>query len=367
MILSYILTKTWVRHFYQSHLGYFLLGMLVFFGFMRSTEHLALASFFVAAPENLISPTVFWMLYGLRAMFFLKNLHAKPEFEWLHVGSLMPLFFQIVNLLFVAVYILFPVLAYAVFLVMMAAHLGVYSSLWIVIVISLFLIASLVANMLWRLRHTSLSPTTNWLERWTNRNYNKPVSLLFLLNYVKRQGWLLMLSKAVSIVLIWIGCQAYLHEDFDWRLLGIICLFANSGSIMMMVAYHRLENHDFLMLRQQPVSSFERLMRVITINLIFVLPEVLVLLMQFPTDIHPLMTIPFAAFIVSMPLVVYGFMFDPKLWPDLYVRRIFYYILICFLLILYSVNLGILAIAQLLIAYGYIYYKFEKFEYFPEK
>jgi len=367
MILRIILAKTWVRHFYQSHVGYFLLGMLLCFGFMRATEHLALASFFVAQPENLLFPSIIWILYNIKAIFFLRKLHSKPEFEWLHTASLISIKTQFIAFIITSLHILLPILAYIIFLMVMAYRLEVYSSLMVLLVISILLIISLTINMFWRLRHSSISPTTNWFERWFNRNYNKPLPLLFISIYVKRQGWLLILSKAFSVFLIWIACQAYLYDEYDWRLLGLMCLLANSGLVMMAVNYHRFENHDFIILRQRPSNYLKRLGYITVIAFIFLIPELIILCLQFPEILNPFQILPFATFLVSLPVLVYGLMFNQNLWPERYLRWIFYYIATCFILILYSVDLWVLTALQITICYLMLYYKFERFEYPSEK
>src|SRR5688572_4964100 len=129
-----VLIPVFVREFYLTHTGFFLLVVAFAGGFMRSYDHIALAEFFISAPHVLVIPILFWFLYNLKVINFNWERIKQNENEFIFYFILFPVPKQWWMAIRVVLIQLLPVILYGLFLCIMAWKYEMINSIIVIVV-----------------------------------------------------------------------------------------------------------------------------------------------------------------------------------------------------------------------------------------
>jgi hypothetical protein len=155
-VVSNIIQRGLVVEFYKQNAAFFGLILLVFFGFIKSSEHIAIGSFLVNNPESLLFVYALWMAYAVKVVLFLLPAINRPENQFLANYFLLNPFTKFTVSWTSVLVLLIPVIMYGVFLMSLSAMQGHVLPIFSIVACLFMLItilALLVNNQLNRLPH----------------------------------------------------------------------------------------------------------------------------------------------------------------------------------------------------------------------
>ncbi|MVM37505.1 hypothetical protein GO730_07590 [Spirosoma sp. HMF3257] len=275
------LNRIFVGPFYAKNAGTFLVLILLAFGFLSATEHKALITAALGSPFFLAMVFVLWILYLLKTISFIWQELTAPEHLFLQTFWLVPTPKRLALWLAIQIGLLFPIIAYAGWMVQLGVHYQQWDSLSAIVLVILVLTVTGATLADYRLRH----PNPDSL-RLPHLAIQLPYELFFPVYWLRHEPLSLILTKAFSGLLLAGVCRLYPTDDYDQRLLLIGLLLAVLGHSQVGGQISEFENKYLLFLPNLPFSWLQRLGRyALTYGLIW-LPELLILLRNCPTDIR---------------------------------------------------------------------------------
>lgn len=364
--LRLVLIKVFVREFYRTYATLLLITTGFAFGFLSGYEHRMLATYFVSQPLLLSIPFVLWFLYAfLTFNFNTKSLRRKENTFILHLILFSPVK-QWLLLSHVFYLQLTPVLLYAAFLVVVAIKLQIFLSIILVFAFSILLHQVQVLAFLYIIRHP-FQERSVWLARMVNKTVSKPYPF-FALEWLARRKSLLFVSvKAISLILLYAVLKLYHTDEYDARLLGLGLLIVVSLHASLFWELHRLENVYFQIFRQLPLAWIKRLAMMLSCCMIMMLPEMALLLRNFPPHLSLFVLMSSVWFILSIPVLLYGLLFRDDYREDRFMNITFIMVIVEFVIILFNVPLILLALLNLLVGCLFWRRNLYTFESIPEQ
>lgn len=336
--VSKVLVRTIVIEFYKENAGFLLIVMGLGFGFLKTPQHIDIASALAFKPLLYLIPISFWILYALKTLNFFFRIKQLPQ-NWLLTDSnvlkstrLKPLTVYLQALL------LMPVLGYSAFMIFIAIDLGQIPSA-AVLIIANFLILIVSAHFLYRrLTQPVDSTVSNSFRNWT---HFLPRSYPFLLihHLAKRHGASFLLAKLSSMAII-LGASAVFHlEGIDLRLLALGVLLSSAINASISFKYNVFEKTSLKLYRNLPVSKMHLLGKDIITYLIISLPEFLVLFGNNVSDVSLMMLIKIALILPITCLLYHTIVKTKSMSIDQFVKYVFFITAFLFFVILGHVNL----------------------------
>lgn len=275
------LNRIFVGPFYAKNAGTFLVILLLAFGFLSGREHKALITAALGSPFLLIIVFVLWGLYLLKTTSFVRQALSAPEHLFLQAFWLVPNVTRYALWLAIQTALLFPIIAYAGWMVQLATTYQKWDSLSAIIGYVVSLILAGVALNDHRLRH----PSTDTF-RLPNFTFKLPYELFFPTHWLRSEPLSLVLTKAFSGLLLAGVCRLYPTDDYDQRLLLIGLMLALLGHAQVSGQIRAFERQYLLFLQNLPLSWLQRFSRyALTYGLIW-LPEWLILLRNCPPGVR---------------------------------------------------------------------------------
>ncbi|GAB4014675.1 hypothetical protein GCM10028808_37850 [Spirosoma migulaei] len=276
-----VLNRVFIGPFYAKNAGTFLVIILLAFGFLSAVEHKALITAALGSPFFLAIVFVLWFLYLLKTISFIWQELTAPEHLFLQTFWLIPAPRRWALWLTIQTGLLFPIIAYAGWMVQLGVHYQRWDSLSAIVLVILILIGTGAALADYRLRH----PSPDSL-RLPHLNFQLPYELFFPTYWLRHEPLSLVLTKAFSGLLLAGVCRLYPTDDYDQRLLLIGLLLAVLGHSQVGGQVSAFEQKYLLFLQNLPLSWLQRFGRyVLTYGLIW-LPELLILVRNCPTEIR---------------------------------------------------------------------------------
>ena len=227
-----VLHRGLVVEFYKQNAGFFGLILLVFFGFVKSDEHIAIGAFFVGNPGALFFLYILWLAYTVKVLLFQLPVIHKPELQFLESFFLLDLKIKILTVTSTSILLLIPVLAYAIFLIFLALPNGQFTaviSIIICLTVLFALLASAILYWLNRLPHEKKIFQILFFKRIA-----LPASLFFITFLFRKEIVLLILSKVYSCLLIVGTAALYDTDTFDLRLLTTGVMLSVVGNVALL-------------------------------------------------------------------------------------------------------------------------------------
>ncbi len=295
--LTSILIKVHGVTYYRLNTGFFLLLILFGFGVLRSNDHLLLAAFFVENPTHLIIPAFLFAVYQFKALLFIRNQCHHKWNEFLYLAKLFPVKARVQAASRLLIFVNLPVLGYSAFIFFMGLlndrtlSASVYCVIIIVFHLSgIFLIHRWLLMVPFERRYSRLLYGINRVM--TRRSW-----LVFIEWLTRKELVFLLLTKAVSIVVLASCLFAFNSGDFDRRLLdfGVLTSFICTSIITFF--YIKFDSLELSWKRNLPFRLYERFLEQLMAIMPLALPE-LILLVNWP--------IAGLAFLDKIVLLLYG-------------------------------------------------------------
>lgn len=336
--ISKVLVRTIVIEFYKENAGFLLVIIGLGFGFLKTPQHIDIASALAFKPLLYLIPISFWILYTLKTLNFAFRIKRLPQ-NWLLTDINVLKSTKLKSLaIFIQVLLLAPVLGYSEFMVIIALDLGQFQSA-IFLIIANLLILLVSAHFL----HRSLiqpvdSTISNSFRSWT---HFLPKSYPFLLihHLAKRHGASFLLAKLSSIAII-LGASAVFNlEGIDLRLLALGVLLSSAVNANFSFKYNAFERTSLKLYRNLPVSKINLLGKDIVTYLILSLPEFLVLFGNNISDVSLLILIKTALILPATCLLYHTIVKTKSMSIDQFVKYVFFITAFLFFVILGHANL----------------------------
>jgi hypothetical protein len=358
-----ILHKVFVKEFYRLNAGFFLVIVILTFGFMSGVEHKALAEFFIASPVVMLIPIAVWTIYLIKIVSFNRHQLTLSENQFLFEIVLLPRSRQSISFLLALSSQFLPAILYGCFLVLMAAkHQKIIPILIVVLSISLLLLVS-VTLMQWMVASRLRDKRITGIKRFLDYKFSKPFVQFYTEWVIRQEPVMLLGTKIFSGILIFAVTQLYKGEDYDWRLLAMGATIAFIANFMVIAALKRFEGFRLSLLRNLPMSLMKRSAIHLAVMTILCIPEVILLIRNFPENLpwqHSVFTILFG---ISICMFLYGLSFINSIQHKDPVRWIFGAGIAWILLVLWKVPLELLAAVNFMIWALLMKTGFYNFEY----
>ncbi len=276
-----LLNRIFVSPFYTKNAGTFLVIILLAFGFLSAAEHKALITAALGSPLVLTIVFILWGLYLLKTISFVWQELTAPEYLFFQPFWLIPTSTRLLLWVTVQTALLFPILAYAQWMIQIAYQYQRWGSLSAIVIVMLLLIVTGAGASDYRLRHPNPNPL-----RLPHLSVKLPYEFFFPTYWLRHEPLSLVLTKAFSGLLLAGVCRLYPTDDYDQRLLLIGLLLAILGHSQVGEQVSAFERKYLLFLKNLPLSQVQRFTRyALTYGLLW-LPELLILLRNRPAEIR---------------------------------------------------------------------------------
>jgi hypothetical protein len=297
-IQNKILQRSFTAEFYSQNAMFFLLIIGFAFGFMRDKEHKALADFITALPICTLIPIAIWAFYAYKIVSFNSRTSHLREMAFIFDLVLLPRGRRIVPLLMVSINQFTPAIGYGIFLILMA----IKNQAWLPLVIlsgSLVTFVFIITSFLYRsIRFPQHEMKVSKLKTWLDGRSEKNHVRIFTEWIIRTHPGMIFFTKVVSCALIFAVSELYKYDTYDYRLLAMASLLAFSSMLAFVYQYVMFENSRFDVLRNLPISLWNRTFLFLSSLAILSLPELIVMVRFYPEQL---------SIIHLADIVVFGF------------------------------------------------------------
>ncbi|GAB3913986.1 hypothetical protein GCM10028803_58720 [Larkinella knui] len=337
--------KLIVRQFYLQNTGLFLVVLMLGFGFLSSTEHIALATYALTDWSFLGAYVVLWVLYTIHSLRF--SLQVVQKTDLLQLFRLIPPGKRVVLLYFLHLQLLAPVIGYAGFMIWVgnqqnatAANTG------LVVIVSLLSLLPL-PFVERALRNPNPEQFSGNISAWLRQRFATPYGLFFIRYLFREQPATLLLTKIGSCLGILGVLALYPTDDYDIRLLSLGMLLSAALQAGIVFELYQFEANQLLLLRNLPVSIGNRLLGYLKIIALLISPEAVLLIKNHPADVSIPATLFVWLFGLGLVALQYATLLARHRSRDRFMSLLFWPIIGCFLLIMYRLPVWALALAGL--------------------
>ncbi|HRI78614.1 MAG TPA: hypothetical protein PLR06_03685 [Cyclobacteriaceae bacterium] len=360
------LVKVLVKEFYRVNAGFFLIVIGLCFGFMRGSDHVALARYCTSSPFLLMIPFLVWLLYSFQVISFNSLSIRKKENEFLlALGALPPSKIRF-HLFATSLRQFLPAIAYAIFLMVIASRSqNLIIIIWIaglILIPSFFISISLYRKII----HPDPGVAVSFLQRKMNTLFSKPYLLFYPQWIAGRQPVLVIGTKIMACLMIVAISQLYRFDNYDERLFTMGCALSFSFNLILVFHYQRFENFHFQVMRSLPITPLNRLYSFIMIWCVLLFPEIGTILNYFPTNLSTFQLIPLVAFGLSTGILAYGLLFVKDITLESFTQFVFWICLVWIVTILFKIPAAVLTTIHLALGTWSFQKNFYRFEFNAE-
>jgi hypothetical protein len=356
-----------IREFYLANTGLFLLVIAFAGGFMRSHDHLALAEFFISSPFVSMIPMSIWVLYTLKVMAFNFERLNQKENEFIFCLMLLPVLKKWSMAVSVLAFQLLPVFIYGLFLCLIATKYGMLLSTLTIVISYMLLISTAAYHFIWWSHHPNHEKKVLFLDRILNRRFTKPFSLFFIEWLIRNELFKLIGTKIFSGLIIIGVTELFKTDTYDLRLLSFGILISGAANTNIVLLLHRFENFHLQWVKALPISFLKRIcVSLLSIGIVC-LPEVILLIKNFPENRMWHDYIISTVFLFSIPILFYGLLYVKDRTQEEIMPIVFYCVIGWFVLVLFNVPMLLLGIVNTVAGLFLLKKFFYSFEYIARK
>lgn len=336
-----VLQKTIVQEFYRQNAGLLLVTLFIAGGFMRSVEHIALATYAIHAPAMLLGYILLWTLYTTHATRFMTEVFRANEF--LLLLRLWAPAHRLAALWLIQVSLLLPVITYAGFMLTLSLQARTRIATGIIITSLLLLSTAPWGWVEYRLRHPNPDKRLSWLRLAVQNRFTTPYSLFFIRHLLHRQPVLLLLTKSGSCLLLMGVCWLFPTDDYDIRLLALGTLLTGAFHATLVYKLYQFEQTRLSLLRNLPIPVGVRFVQYSFILTLILTPELFVLLRNIPVHISIPAILSVWLFTHGLLLLLYAVLLMRHRPLDRLMPVVFWIVIGFFFLIMYRIAVWSLA------------------------
>lgn len=349
-----VLFKTVVKEFYKENAGFLLVVLGLGFGFLKTPQHIDIATALALQPIYYIGPVVLWALYTGKTLTFFFRIKKLPQ-NWfltdlngLKSIKLKPLVILIQALLMV------PVLGYSLFMIFIAIQEGQVNSVVILIASDVLLLMASAHFMYQRLIKPNDPSLGEKSQSWT-RFLPKSYSFLFIHHLIQRHGLSLMLTKIFAVIII-LGATAIFNiEGSDLRYLALGMLLSTGVGASLSHKNLNFERSSMRLYRNLPLSWVNLYGKTLLTYLMLSIPEAIVFLGNNFSNVDFLELIQMVLIIPSLSILHHGMLSYKPMEADQFAKYVFFTTSFLFFVIMGHISIllmaAIIIFASLLLVY----------------
>lgn len=349
-----VLIASLVKEFYKANTGFFLIVLLLGFGFLKIPQHVDLASFLASMPIYYGVVFILFGLYAVKTQNFCSQQKKLASNFWLSYLILVPNRNRKLLMLAISFQLLFPVMGYLGFLCLIAFKLKLWFSAGLLLISSAFILilhAWILERKLIKSEDSNLQTSfKNWLNMLP-----KPFSALFIHHLLNRQSLILLGAKMVSIVVVIGSIEIYLLEESDFRYLVLGLLMAASINSILCFHYKEYLKKDLLLFRNLPISTTQLFTKISVTYFLLLVPEIAIFLLNLSIEVSVLLLLKFSLLPLSLLLFYHAICSLKEVNMESYMRLIFFISAFLFFVILGRVEP--LFITSVLVTFSYFIMK----------
>jgi len=358
--VSKVIVRVLVVEFYKHNVAFFGLILLVFFGFIRGAEHVAIGKFLVSFPSALFFLYGLWLSYLVKILLFTGPAVFRVENQFLSNFSLLTLHDKRYSLLVTSCLLFLPAIAYGAFLL----YLAVAQGFWIAVisVILAVVVFTLIIGMLLYKKLSELPHERTILQFRFATKYTRPAILYFTEHVLRNEPVLFFLTKAYSCLLIVGTSLLYQTDEFDLRLFTTGILLALSGNVALLNKYVIFYYHKLTIARNLPYSFGNILLFHLAATAVILIPEFIFLVKYFPLPMNLLDVAGLVVFGSGICMLIFSINLMKEADMEKMMIWMFWMIVGATFLILFSIHpmaLGVLSLVEYSIVLKVRHYRFE--------
>lgn len=357
------LIKVFAVSFYRNNATLFLLVLVIAGGFMRGSDHIMLAQYFVHSLPLLAIPVAVWTAYALLVAAFNNALVSRDENLFIRNFLFITKRYQWISCVTVTSCQLIPVLAYGLFLLAVAFKHAALMSLMVILVVLAGITLASAMHLLYCLRTPSFQKDIPFIWRWIAKNITRPF-LLFPIEWAFRSYTIPLAGyKLAGLAILWSTLYLYGTDVYDIRLAGIGVVFTFALNITFVLAIHKFLHRVFPMYLQMPFSIAHRHAIVTGMLGLFSAPELTLILKHLPMHLGFGDAFIIAGLGLAMNLLMYSFLYIRDRTAERVMPYLYFFIITLFIAVLAGVPILLLVLvcfaASVFLSRKYLY----KFEY----
>ena len=336
-----VLIRSFVRVFYETNIGFFLIVMYLAFGVMGGNEHIALATSIATSLPLTLLTLLLWSVYFLKVFGFIYKTINQNEYKFIRQISLHSINTQFIWLFSLVFLMGMPAWAYAFFI---ANFNFSHHTYWLFILMIGFLIVIntlIVVVTIQRLKQPMRESKVGLWHTYISKKIRLPYSLWYIRHLFVHEPLLAFFTKASSLFVLSISFYLFETDMYDWRLLAIGALFAFITNSMLIYNYYEFNSKNYWIFNLPRTQTSIISNSLLTTSFLFV-PEVIIFLVQMPSII----TLPNQSGLLLMEICLAYFLLSTLLIKpiikDLYGKRVFFLFVAMVLIIMYSTPLYII-------------------------
>ena len=355
MILA--LVKSFSKPFYQAHAGFFLLILFFGFGFLRSTEHIAIAQS-IAQSDFLTSlMLLFFFIYHIQLVLFNRELLRKGEFQFLRsLVEIKPLSLLIILSIPQIILSAFPI-SYGLFV---GKYIIEIASYWRVIIVLTYILLSIIIPSLFiilQIHQPLKEQKSNSFIRLVNRRFQKPPFTWYFIHLFKNRPFIYILTKALSSTLILVFFWIQEIELYDWRFLALCTILISSSHLILIEDYYQFQILKLAYFRNLPITISDRLSGYFLTVSLMLLPEILIILRKTPYSINFTFSLQIIFYLIASSLFYFHWILLKRLNIEEFSRVMFYAVIIQLIISLFGIPPIVLSLVMILFTL-YIHFQY---------
>ncbi len=358
-----VINRCLVVEFYKQNAAFFGFIFLILFGFIKTTEHIALGVFFIANPSALFYLYLLWLAYGIKVILFVFPAIYKTENQFLDVFYLFSTKEKIAAAFSSAFALLLPCMVYTLFLILLAIHENHLISMVSLLVASFLFCVCLAALLLKKLNSLPQEKPMTRIRLF--KSFTKPPFLYFIEHLSRNEFVLFLLSKIYVCGLVIGTSFLYGTDQYDMKLWNIGVLLAFVGNVAIVQKYVAFQYQQMQFSNNLPLSYLRRIGQISITVFLFILPEMLVTFRYLPQGYNFMDFSGILLFGFSLNILMYGLYLWRVVDLGKFMNSIFWLVVITTFLILFSVHPWILGTLYLIISMAIIHSRQYEYEHIP--
>lgn len=345
-----VLGRTLVKPFYQANAGFFLIIIGLLFGFLKTPQHIDIATALAYSPLYYTIPLGLFILYTIKTLQFCYTAQRLPANQFMGWLVLLKPSKRVPIVLIIQAQLLFPIIAYSGLLLYTALQHKLWLSVGLVIGINLLLIFGAAHFLHKRLLRPTDPHLVSGFRLWTNR-LPKPLAMLFIHELFNRQAVLLLGTKVISIFVLAGSIMIFQVEGTDYRLLTLGLLLSGGINSVLSFHYQRFEQNDLVLFKNLPISSSTWFSKFTLTYLLLFIPEIVVFLGNSITQVPFSILIGNVLFPMALLCFYQAILYRKSVSMDNFIKYPFFTTAILFFVILGYVPAFALVVVLLLVSY----------------
>ena len=347
--INQVLVRTLVKEFYRANTGFFLLVLLLGFGFLKTPEHEAIASALAFNPIYYLVPLGLWTLYAVKTLSFCFTAKRQPANWFLTDLNLLVASKRKPLILYIQYLLLAPIFGYSAFLAFTAFQQGQTNSALLVIAGNAIILLVSGHLLHGKLIQPTDSNTNSRFRNWTSllpRRY----SMYFVHHLFQRHGLPLIVNKLFSIAIILGATAIFQVEGIDFRYLALGMLITSAINAGLSFKHQEFESHSMKIFRNLPTSNLSLFGKDAVTYLLLSLPEIIVLFGNNVLDVSAFQLIQIGLLLPVLLILHRTIMLTSTKGMEQFIKYIFFTTAILFFVIMGHVNLMIIEALAILTA-----------------